>query len=80
MFDAEPYGDKAEVEEWKKRDPIALLSGRLQAAGALDAARLDVIEGDVKQEIERAIAFAVAGTWEPIERLTTDVYTPVRSG
>ena len=80
MFDAELYRDKAEVDEWKKRDPIALLSGQLQAAGGLDAAALDAIERDVKHEIERAVAFAEAGTWEPIERLATDVYTPLGSG
>jgi pyruvate dehydrogenase E1 component alpha subunit len=76
MFDAELYRDKAEVDEWRKRDPIALLSSTLQAAGALDTASLDVIERDVEQEIKRAVAFAEAGTWEPVERLTTDVYTP----
>jgi TPP-dependent pyruvate/acetoin dehydrogenase alpha subunit len=75
MFDAELYRDKAEVDEWRKRDPIALLSGTLEAAGALDPATLGVIERGVKQEIERAVAFAEAGTWEPIGRLTTDVYT-----
>jgi 2-oxoisovalerate dehydrogenase E1 component len=30
MFDAELYRDKAEVEEWKKRDPIVLLRERSQ--------------------------------------------------
>jgi hypothetical protein len=29
----------------------------------------------VEGEIDRAVAFAEAGTWEPVEQLTRDVYT-----
>jgi pyruvate dehydrogenase E1 component alpha subunit len=76
MFDAELYRDKAEVEEWKTRDPIELLRSRLQAAHALDDAALAALETQVQQEIDRAVAFAHAGTWEPVEQLTRDVYTP----
>jgi TPP-dependent pyruvate/acetoin dehydrogenase alpha subunit len=72
MFDAELYRDRAEVEEWKTRDPILLLKGRVQGtiesvAGSVDA--------DFAAEVDRAVAFAEAGTWEPIEDLTRDVYT-----
>lgn len=76
MFDAELYRDKAEVEEWKTRDPIALLEARLEQAGQLDARELTDIEDEVRGEIARAVAFADAGTWEPVEHLTQDVYTP----
>ncbi|MFA5909338.1 MAG: pyruvate dehydrogenase (acetyl-transferring) E1 component subunit alpha [Vicinamibacterales bacterium] len=76
MFDAELYRDKAEVEEWKTRDPIALLKARLEQAGLLDARELTAIEDEVRGEIARAVAFADAGTWEPVEHLTQDVYTP----
>jgi pyruvate dehydrogenase E1 component alpha subunit len=76
MFDAELYRDKAEVEEWKKRDPIVLLRGQLEAAHLVDDASFAALEADVQQEIAEAEAFAEAGTWEPIEQLTRDVYTP----
>jgi len=76
MFDAELYRDKAEVEQWKQRDPIALLTARLQRAALLDADALAALERDVEQEIAAAVAFAEAGTWEPVEALTRDVYTP----
>ena len=79
MFDAELYRDKAEVEEWKRRDPIQLLSARLEAAGLLDATRRAAVEHEVEAEIARAVGFAEAGTWEPIEHLTRDVYTEVAS-
>jgi len=76
MFDPELYRDKAEVEAWKKRDPIALLKGRLEGESALDAAALAALENQVAAEIAAAVAFAEAGTWEPVEDLTKDVNTP----
>jgi len=77
MFDAELYRDKSEVEEWKKRDPIALLRARLEEAQLVDATSVASLNAAVMQDVERAVAFAEAGTWEPIEQLTRDVYTPV---
>jgi pyruvate dehydrogenase E1 component alpha subunit len=75
MFDAELYRDKAEVEEWRRRDPIQLLAARLTADGLLDSAAQAALAADVDAEIDRAVAYADAGTWEPVERLTRDVYT-----
>jgi pyruvate dehydrogenase E1 component alpha subunit len=76
MFDAELYRDKSEVDEWKKRDPIALLRSVLEATHALDEAGLAALETEIQAEIAHAVAFAEAGTWEPVEQLTQDVYTP----
>jgi len=75
MFDAELYRSKAEVEEWKKRCPIADFTQRLRAEGLLDAAGLAAIEAEVAAEIARAVEYAEAGTWEPLEDLARDVYT-----
>ena len=76
MFDAELYRDKAEVEQWKRRCPIESLLARLKAAGLVDASTVTAIEGSVAEEVAAAVAFAEAGTWEPVEQLTRDVYTP----
>jgi pyruvate dehydrogenase E1 component alpha subunit len=76
MFDAELYRDKAEVETWKKRDPIGLLRTRLEAAGVIDDDAFAALDAQVRQEIAHAADFAEAGTWEPVEQLTGDVYTP----
>jgi pyruvate dehydrogenase E1 component alpha subunit len=76
MFDAELYRGKAEVEEWKTRDPIVLLRSRLEAMHVLDEAAFAGLEAEVQQDLARAVAFAEAGTWEPVEQLTRDVYTP----
>jgi len=75
MFDAELYRDKSEVEEWKKRDPIETLGGALEQAGLLHAPARAELERQIEKEIAEAVAFAEAGTWEPVETLTRDVYT-----
>ena len=76
MFDAELYRDKVEVEEWKKRDPILLIRQR----GLVDEAGFTAIDADVQREVAAAVAFAEAGTWEPVEQLTRDVYTSRQEG
>jgi pyruvate dehydrogenase E1 component alpha subunit len=75
MFDAELYRDKAEVEEWKKRDPIATLATRLRAEDQLTDEIFAQIESEVAGEVVAAVAFAEAGTWEPVDHLMADVYT-----
>ena len=78
MYDAELYRSKTEVEEWKKRCPIATLTQRLKNEGLLSVADLEKIEGDVAREINEAVAFAEACTWEPLEDLTRFVYSERR--
>jgi pyruvate dehydrogenase E1 component alpha subunit len=76
MFDAELYREKAEVDEWKKRDPISLLRTRADVASAVDDAAFERLDAEVNQEIAQAVEFAEAASWEPIEQLVRDVYTP----
>jgi TPP-dependent pyruvate/acetoin dehydrogenase alpha subunit len=61
---------------WKARDPIATFAARLQAEGRLADADMASLEADVAAEVDEAVQFAEAGTWEPVEDLTRDVYTP----
>ena len=75
MYDPQLYRDKREVEEWKKLDPIVTFQERLTGKGVLDDAKLKRIEDEVAAEIEKAVAFAEAGTWEPIEELTRFAYS-----
>jgi len=75
MFDAELYRTKAEVERWKLRCPILTFTNRLRAEGLIDEPALAAIEAEVADEIARAVAFAEAGSWEPVEDLARDVYT-----
>jgi pyruvate dehydrogenase E1 component alpha subunit len=79
MFDAELYRDKSEVEAWKPRDPIATLTASLTERGFATDASIAVLETSVAEEIGRAVQFAESGTWEPVEDLLKDVYTPIES-
>lgn len=75
MFDPELYRTKAEVAEWKKSCPIANFARKMKSAGCLDDEDIEAIERDVAREINDAVAFAEACTWEPIEDLTRFVYS-----
>ena len=75
MFDPDLYRDKAEVEAWKHRGPIHNLSDRLKADGRLTEEAFLAIDAEAQREVEEAVAFAEAGTWEPVEELGRDVHT-----
>ena len=74
MYDPELYRSKEEVASWKAHDPIESFAGRLRATGWLDDAALEAIESEVAAEIDEAVAFAEAGTLEPVADLTRHVY------
>ena len=74
MFDAELYRDKREVEEWRLRDPITTFTQRLKAEKLLTDDELAAMERAVAAEIADAVAFAEAGSWEPVADLTRWVY------
>jgi pyruvate dehydrogenase E1 component alpha subunit len=76
MFDPELYRDKAEVEQWRKRDPIPAYTERCLHDGVLTADDVAAIEKAADTEIEDAVAFAEAGTWEGVDDLERDVLTP----
>ena len=75
MYDPERYRARAEVDLWKERDPIPAFTARLRAAGIVDDATLADVEAQVAAEIDDAVAFAEAGTSEPVEELTRWVYS-----
>jgi pyruvate dehydrogenase E1 component alpha subunit len=79
MFDAELYRDKAEVERWKERDPLATFTAVLKERGVATDALIAAIGVSVSEEIDQAVQFAEAGTWEPVDHLLRDVYTPSES-
>jgi pyruvate dehydrogenase E1 component alpha subunit len=74
MFDPQLYRDRAEVEEWKHRDPIDRVASSMREAGALHDSDLAAIEAQVATEIEQSVAFAERGHWEPVAELARDVY------
>ncbi len=74
-YDPELYRTKAEVEEWKKRDPITTFSRQMQNENLLTEDEFAEMDREVASEIDQAVAFAEAGTWEPLEDLTRFVYS-----
>ena len=80
MFDPELYREKSEIDTWKARDPIAVFTARLTAHGHATDAIVAALETSVADEIDLAVRFAEAGTWEPVEDLLNDVYTPAAPG
>lgn len=74
MYDPDLYRTKPEIERWKEHDPIPALEARLEDAGLLSAADVAPLEQAIAQEIEEAIAFAEAGTLEPVDQLERFVY------
>jgi pyruvate dehydrogenase E1 component alpha subunit len=80
MFDAELYRDKAEVERWKTHGPIHTFTDRLKAAGMMTEDDFAAIDREAMAEVDAAVAFAEAGTPEPVEQLARDVCTPAAAG
>ena len=74
MYDPDLYRDKAEIDEWKKRDPINTFFEKLTKQGAVTSQDLDKIEKRVQSVITEAVLAAEKGTWEPIENLTNHIY------
>ncbi|WP_114778278.1 pyruvate dehydrogenase (acetyl-transferring) E1 component subunit alpha [Botryobacter ruber] len=75
MFDAELYRDKAEVEEWKQRDPIPAFSNTLLQQQLLAEADLQALEARVNEEVQQAIDFAESCSWEPVEEMSRFTYS-----
>lgn len=75
MADPELYREKAEVEEWKKRDPIPAFQDRLFELELLSPEDVERIEASIATELDDAVGFAESSGWEPIEDVTKDVST-----
>lgn len=75
MFDAELYRDKAQVQQWRGRDPLVTFTAALKEQGLISDEDVEEIEQQAKAEVDDAVAFAEAGAWEPVEDLTRFVYS-----
>ncbi|NOQ00088.1 MULTISPECIES: pyruvate dehydrogenase (acetyl-transferring) E1 component subunit alpha [Mycolicibacterium] len=75
MFDPELYREKSEVEQWRQRDPIQALTRRCLTEHTLTADDIAAIEALACREVDDAVAFAEAGSWESVDDLQRDVMT-----
>jgi pyruvate dehydrogenase E1 component alpha subunit len=69
MFDAQLYRSKEETEAWRKKGPIVRFEAWLRDNDLIHEEEVRVVEREADAEIEAAVAFAEAGTLEPIADL-----------
>jgi len=74
MFDPELYRSKEEVAEWMKRCPIATFQQKVLGLGLLSQKDIQDLEAKAQTEIAESVAFAEAGSLEPLEQLAWRVY------
>lgn len=74
MFDAQFYRSKAEVDSWRPKEPIVRFRGWLEVNHMIHPEEISRMESEIDTEIAEAVAFAEAGTWEPVEQLNRFVY------
>jgi pyruvate dehydrogenase E1 component alpha subunit len=70
-----PYRSNDEVEDWKKRDPIATFEAKLVRQRVLTRNAIQAVWDSTRDEIAEAIAFGESSPVPAAEDLLVDVYT-----
>lgn len=74
MADPEDYREKEEVEEWRRRDPIAGFGERLDAEGVLSNEDREELDGKVTGVVDEAVRFAEESPLPELDTLYDDLY------
>ena len=74
--DQRVYRTREEEQEWKEKDPVTVLRGRLLATGLATEAEMDAVERKANETIETATKFAMDSPYPPVSELLDDVYVP----
>jgi pyruvate dehydrogenase E1 component alpha subunit len=81
MSDPGKYRTRAEIEKHQERDPIKLFAANLVDEKVADAATLEKIDKEAREEVEDAVRFAEDSPFPAAEELYTDVYSnPIETG
>jgi pyruvate dehydrogenase E1 component alpha subunit len=72
--DAQTYRTKEEISAWLKKDPIPRFRKKLTSMGVLTKEAADKIVQEMREEIERAVKFAVESPYPAPEEALEDVY------
>jgi pyruvate dehydrogenase E1 component alpha subunit len=72
--DPEVYREKEEVEEWRKKDPVAMFRDRLLADGVISDADVDEMRDEVDRVVADAVEFADASPEPPLDTLYDNLY------
>ncbi|WP_206306550.1 pyruvate dehydrogenase (acetyl-transferring) E1 component subunit alpha [Streptomyces malaysiense] len=73
MYDPDRYRGKAEIEQWKDRDPVNRLMERMRENGEPVDEELARIEQKITEEIDHAVEAAEKAPEEPVENLLRHV-------
>jgi len=74
MADPEEYRTKEQVDEWRKRDPIAVFGDQLVAEGMLDSDERERMDRETIERVDEAVAFADASPHPSPHALYDDIY------
>jgi pyruvate dehydrogenase E1 component alpha subunit len=74
MADPEEYRTKEQVEEWRKRDPIANFGDRLVSEGVLEEGEPERLDEGAVKRVDEAVAFADAAEFPAPESLYDFIY------
>jgi len=72
--DPQAYRTKDEVEEWKKKDPIARFEKYLTLNGVLTESEINQIKQDMLEEMDEAVKFAQSSPLPAPEEALEDVF------
>jgi pyruvate dehydrogenase E1 component alpha subunit len=73
------YRSKEELDEYMKRDPIAVLRAQMEQRGEWSDDKMAAIDDEVRAIVEDAWNFADESPEPPLEALTEDVYVDTTS-
>ena len=73
------YRSKEELDEYMKRDPIAVLRAQMEQRGEWSDEKMAAIDDEVRAIVEDAWNFADESPEPPLEALTEDVYVDTTS-
>ncbi|WP_396207735.1 pyruvate dehydrogenase (acetyl-transferring) E1 component subunit alpha [Gemmatimonas sp.] len=73
------YRTKEELEQYLKRDPIALHRQRMEEAGEISAAEVTAMDEEIKKLVQDSIDFAEASPELPLEALMEDILVETTS-
>jgi pyruvate dehydrogenase E1 component alpha subunit len=78
--DPKRYRDEAELEQWRRRDPIARLEAYLQAEGLLDQAHTDAVQAESDRVAREMRAACLGMVTRPPLAVFDGVYAEPHSG
>jgi pyruvate dehydrogenase E1 component alpha subunit len=74
MADPEEYRTKDEVEEWRRRDPIASFSKRLVEEGMFSEEDIEKLDAEAIATVDESVQFADNSPFPDLDSLYDDLY------